>query len=80
MLRILRWFGQYPLSNNMNTTIRFNLINKVAWYAHVGYYDTQDLMWVIGMLSDVRISDDMLITEIEKVKTEFPEFVEMLTF
>jgi hypothetical protein len=64
----------------MNTTIRFNLINKVALYAYKGYYDTQDLMWVIGMLSDVRISDDMLITEIEKVKTEFPEFVEMLTF
>jgi hypothetical protein len=64
----------------MNTTIRFNLINKVASYAHNGYYDTQDLMWVIGMLSDVRISDDALITEIEKVKTEFPEFVEMLAF
>ena len=64
----------------MNTTIRFNLINKVASYAYNGYYDTQDLMWVIGMLSDVRISDDMLITELEKVKNQFPEFVEMLTF
>ena len=64
----------------MNTTIRFNLINKVASYAYNGYYDKLELMWVIGMLSDVRISDDMLITEIEKVKKEFPEFVEMLTF
>ena len=56
------------------------MINKVASYAYNGYYDTQELMWVIGMLSDVRISDDMLITEIEKVKNQFPEFVEMLTF
>ena len=36
-------------------------------------------MWIIGMLSDVRMSDDMLMIELEKVKMNFPEFVEMLT-
>ena len=64
----------------MDKNIRFNMINKVAYFAFTGEYNTLDLMWLIGMLSDVRISDDMLIPEIEKVKKEFPEFIEMLTF
>ena len=66
----------------MNTDTRFNLINKVAYFAYRndGEYDTTDLMWVIGMLSDVNVSDDMLITQLEKVKRRFPEFAEMLTF
>ena len=64
----------------MDKNIRFNMINKVAYFAFTGEYNTLDLMWLIGMLSDVTISDDMLIPEIEKVKKEFPEFIEMLTF
>ena len=63
----------------MNTNIRFNIINKATSYAYNGYYDTRELMWLIGLLSDVRMSDDMLMIELEKVKKNFPEFVEMLT-
>jgi len=64
----------------MHTNIRLNLINNVASIAYHGHYNKLELLWLIGMLSDVRNSDDMLITEIEKVKNQFPEFVEMLTF
>jgi hypothetical protein len=68
------------VKKDMDKNIRFNMINKVAYFAFTGEYNTLDLMWLIGMLSDVTISDDMLIPEIEKVKKEFPEFIEMLTF
>jgi hypothetical protein len=64
----------------MHTNIRLNLINNVASIAYHGHYNKLELLWLIGMLSDVTISDDMLIPEIEKVKKEFPEFIEMLTF
>jgi hypothetical protein len=36
-------------------------------------------MWLIGMLSDVRISDDKILKEIEKLKKDFPEYVEVLS-
>jgi len=63
----------------MDKNIRFNMINKVAYFAFTGEYNTLDLMWLIGMLSDVRISDDKILKEIEKLKKDFPEYVEVLS-
>ena len=40
----------------MHTNIRLNLINNVASIAYHGHYNKLELLWLIGMLSDVTIS------------------------
>ena len=68
----------------MNSNIRLNLIYNVASIAYHSpdhaKYDLIELIWIIGMLSDVRVSDDEILKEIEKLKKNFPEYVAMLTF
>jgi len=60
----------------MNAEVRLNLINKISQNAVC--FDRGDEYWLIGMLSDTTMSDDKLKEEIEKVKEDFPEYIDFL--
>ena len=60
----------------MNVEVRLNLISKIAQNAVC--FDRGDEYWLIGMLSDTTMSDDKLKEEIEKVKKDFPEYIDFL--
>ena len=67
----------------MNTEQRLNLISKIALHTlkrSEAVYELLDLLWIIGMISDTNISGQGLIVEIEKVKEEFPEYKDLLTY
>jgi len=58
----------------MNAEVRLNLINKIAQNGF--FFDRGDEYWLIGMLSDTTMSDDKVEQEIEKVKEDFPEYID----
>ena len=64
----------------MNAEQRLNLISKIAQNAIKKdsiFFDSDEL-WLIGMLSDTRLSENNLKAEIEEVKRDYPEYVEFL--
>ena len=64
----------------MNAEQRLNLISKIANNAiqDDSIFSYRDELWLIGMLSDTRLSENNLKVEIEEVKRDYPEYVEFL--
>ena len=64
----------------MNAEQRLNLISKIAQNAikNDSIFSHRDELWLIGILSDTRLSENNLKAEIEEVKRDYPEYVEFL--
>ena len=64
----------------MNAEQRLNLISKIAQNAiqDDSIFSHRDELWLIGILSDTRLSENNLKAEIEEVKRDYPEYVEFL--
>ena len=57
----------------MTLTNRLTIINKIAYDIHSGK-NTNDLPWIIGMLSDPTLKGKNAQKEIKRFKKEFPEY------
>jgi hypothetical protein len=71
----------------MNNKQRLMLISKVAKSLNEDLTDINtsqqtmlDKLWIIGMLSDYTLSEDELSLEVQRVKKQFPELAELLSF
>ena len=64
----------------MNAEQRLNLISKIAQNAIKDdsiFFDSDEL-WLIGILSDTRLSENNLKAEIEEVKRDNPDYAQFL--
>ena len=64
----------------MNTEQRLNLISKIAQNAikDDSVFSHRDELWLIGILSDTRLSENNLKAEIEEVKRDYPDYAQFL--
>ncbi len=56
----------------MKVEQRLEIISKIAQNHH--FFTDGDEYWLIGMFSDLTMSDDKLKEQIETVKVGFPEY------
>jgi hypothetical protein len=64
----------------MNAEQRLNLISKIAENAiqDDSIFFDRDELWLIGMLSDITMSEKNLKAEIEEVKRDYPDYAQFL--